>query len=242
MIVSAVALPTVVLAREALHSRSLSGCWTAPGRPSQTACSSRPSERPSWLPSPRCGYARELAAAARPLSDILFVVIFAVPSTIVSVGLIGCGIDLASPVIVYGTDAMFILACWPAFFRSPRSSSQPLSSACRSLVGSGGRCRRRLARMVRRILLPQLRLGVAATWVVVFVLSFGELGGQHSDRAARQATLPIRVYTLIANAPPAQVAALALLQATVVLTPVGMLRVARIAPTVGGTLTASALQ
>lgn len=38
-----------------------------------------------------------------------------------------------------------------------------------------------------------------------------------------EATLPIRVYTLIANAPPAQVAALALLQAAVVLAPLAII-------------------
>jgi hypothetical protein len=35
--------------------------------------------------------------------------------------------------------------------------------------------------------------------------------------------LPIRIYTLVANAPPAQVAALALLQALVIFTPLAVL-------------------
>ena len=66
-------------------------------------------------------------------------------------------------------------------------------------------------RTMWRIVLPQLRLGLAAAWIVVFVLSFGELGASVLIAPPGESTLPIRIYTIIANAPPAQVAALALL-------------------------------
>ena len=52
-----------------------------------------------------------------------------------------------------------------------------------------------------------------AVWVVVFVLAFGELGASILVAPPGETTLPIRIYTLIANAPPSQVAALALVQA-----------------------------
>ena len=78
-------------------------------------------------------------------------------------------------------------------------------------------------RSVRLIVLPQLRVGLTAAWVVVFVLAFGELGASILVAPPGEATLPIRVYTLIANAPPADVAALALLQIVAIFTPVMLL-------------------
>ena len=78
-------------------------------------------------------------------------------------------------------------------------------------------------RTMRRIVLPQMRLGIAAAWVVAFVLAFGELGVSVLVAPPGEATLPIRIYTIIANTPASQVAALALLQALVIFAPVAVL-------------------
>jgi ABC-type spermidine/putrescine transport system permease subunit II len=74
-------------------------------------------------------------------------------------------------------------------------------------------------RTIGGIVLPQMRSGIAAAWVVAFVLAFGELGVSILVAPPGEATLPIRVYTMIANAPSSQVAALALFQALVIFTP-----------------------
>ena len=50
-------------------------------------------------------------------------------------------------------------------------------------------------RTVRGIVLPQLRVGVAGAWVVAFVLAFGELGASILVAPPGEATLPIRIYT-----------------------------------------------
>jgi ABC-type spermidine/putrescine transport system permease subunit II len=73
------------------------------------------------------------------------------------------------------------------------------------------------------VVLPQIRLGLLAAWVIVFILAFGELGASVLVTPPGESTLPIRTYTLIANAPPSQVAALALLQAAVVFCPLAVL-------------------
>jgi iron(III) transport system permease protein len=226
VIVSAVALPTVVLAREALQSRSLSALLDGSGEAiANSVLFSAVGATIVVAVATVLGYARARARGrSATLSDILFVVIFAVPSTIVGVGLIGVWNRPGIAGSVYGTDAMFILAYLARFLPvaalilAAAVRYVPISHEEAAAVAGAG-----WLRMVRRILLPQLRLGVAATWVVVFVLSFGELGASILIAPPGEATLPIRVYTLIANAPPAQVAALALLQATVILTPVGML-------------------
>ena len=78
-------------------------------------------------------------------------------------------------------------------------------------------------RTIRGIVLPQMRFGIAAAWVVGFVLAFGELGVSVLVAPPGETTLPIRVYTIIANTPASQVAALALLQALVIFAPVAAL-------------------
>jgi iron(III) transport system permease protein len=74
-------------------------------------------------------------------------------------------------------------------------------------------------RTMWRIVLPQMRLGLSAAWVIVFILAFGELGVSILVAPPGDATVPIRVYTIIANTPPSHVAALALLQTAVILVP-----------------------
>jgi iron(III) transport system permease protein len=61
---------------------------------------------------------------------------------------------------------------------------------------------------------------VAAAWVVAFVLAFGELGASILVVPPGEATLPIRIYTIIANTPSSNVAMLALLQSAVIFVPV----------------------
>jgi ABC-type spermidine/putrescine transport system permease subunit II len=77
-----------------------------------------------------------------------------------------------------------------------------------------------------RIVVPQIRLGLLTAWVIAFVLAFGELGVSILIAPAGEATLPIRIYTIIANTSPSHVAALALLQTTVILSPLALLALA----------------
>jgi ABC-type spermidine/putrescine transport system permease subunit II len=81
-------------------------------------------------------------------------------------------------------------------------------------------------RTMIRIVLPQIRLGLLSAWVVAFVLAFGELGVSILVAPPGETTLPIRIYTIIANTPPSHVAALALLQTAVILSPLAMLGMA----------------
>ena len=171
------------------------------------------------------GYAR--ARAAGPigrLADVLFVAVFAAPSTVVSVGLIGLWNRPGPLGMVYGTDVMLLLGYMARFLpvaalvvaASTRAVSSSQEEAA-SIAGSGW------LRTMWRIVLPQIRLGSAVAWVIVFVLAFGELGVSIMVAPPGEATLPIRVYTIIANTPASHVAALALLQAAVVFVPLAVL-------------------
>ena len=173
-----------------------------------------------WL-----GYARaRLGGRLGQSIDMLFIVLFAVPSTIVGVGLIGLWNRSAPFGELYGTDAMLVLGYLARFIPvtalALAASTQyvPVSHEQAAAVSGAG-----WLRTMWRIVLPQMRLGLAAAWIIAFVLVFGELGVSILVAPPGEATLPIRVYTIIANTPSSHVAALALLQTAVVFVPLAAL-------------------
>ncbi len=224
----ALGLPVIVLAREALRAESLPAI--VEGSASAIANSLRLATIGAtavvglamWL-----GYAR--ARARGPFgqfADIVYVVAFAVPSTIVGVGLIGLWNRPGVIGTFYGTDVMFVLGYLARFVPVAALAIAgtiryvPVSHEEAAAVSGAG-----WLRTVTRIVLPQIRLGLLIAWVIAFVLAFGELGVSILVAPPGEATLPIRIYTIIANTPPSHVAALALLQTAVILSPLAMLAV-----------------
>ena len=221
-----VALPVVVLVREALNVRSVSASLAGAGEAiANSLILSAIGATAAVAVAAGLGYARGRARERFANHvDTLFVVLFAVPSTIVGVGLIGLWNRPGVLGTVYGTDAMFVLAYLARFvpvaalILSTAVRYVPISHEEAAAAAGAG-----WLRTMYRIVLPQLRLALAAAWIVVFVLAFGELGASVLIAPPGESTLPIRIYTIIANTPPAQVAALALLQAVVALTPLMVL-------------------
>jgi iron(III) transport system permease protein len=173
-----------------------------------------------WL-----GYARARSVGRlRQGVDILFVVLFAVPSTIVGVGLIGLWNRSGPFSALYGTSAMLVLGYLARFIPITALALAasiryvPVSHEEAAAVSGAG-----WLRTMWRIVLPQIRLGLAAAWVIAFVLVFGELGVSILVAPPGEATLPIRVYTIVANTPSSHVAALALLQTAVIFVPLAAL-------------------
>jgi iron(III) transport system permease protein len=173
-----------------------------------------------WL-----GYARARAGGqVGRAADILFIVMFAVPSTIVGVGLIGLWNRPGLLGAVYGTDSMLLLGYLARFVPiaalalAASTRHVPVSHEEASSVSGAG-----WIRTMRGIVLPQIRLALAASWVIVFVLAFGELGVSILVAPPGETTLPIRIYTIIANTPSSNVAALALLQTAVIFVPLAAL-------------------
>jgi iron(III) transport system permease protein len=171
------------------------------------------------------GYARARSKRrAGLLMDVLYIAMFSVPSTIVGVGLIGVWNRPGPLGAAYGTDFMLVLAYVARFL--PVAALMvaagiryvPIShEESAALAGAGWLTTQ------RRVVLPQIRLALLACWVVTFILAFGDLGASVLVAPPGEATLPIRVYTLIANAPPSQVAVLALLQIVVAVVPLAVL-------------------
>jgi iron(III) transport system permease protein len=219
-------IPLVVLIREALGAESLKAVFQGSSEAIvnslllATIGATAVVIVAAWL-----GYARARAGArVGRVADALFVVVFAVPSTIVGVGLIGLWNRPGVFAAIYGTDAMFTLGYLARFVPvatlviAAATRYVPMSHEEAASVSGAG-----WLRTMTRIVVPQIRLGLVTAWVIAFVLAFGELGVSVLIAPPGEATLPIRIYTIIANTPPSHVAALALLQTSVILIPVALL-------------------
>jgi len=228
MLVVAIALviPLLVLGREALGVRSVSavvgGSRDAITNSLVLAATGATAVAglAVWI-----GYARARARSrVGQLADVLLVVLFALPSTVVGVGLIGLWNRPGPMGAVYGTDVMILLAYLarlvPVAALALAASVRlvPVSQEEAAAVSGAG-----WLRTMTLIVFPQIRLGLVAAWIVAFILAFGELGATILVAPPGEATLPIRTYTLIANAPSSQVAALALLQTAVIFVPLALL-------------------
>lgn len=154
------------------------------------------------------------------LADLVFIVLFAAPSTVIGVGLIGLwnrpgplGEIYRSPlIIVVAYLARFVAVAALILAAAVRQVPASLEEAA-EVAGAGW------PRAFARIVFPQITGATAAALVVSFIFAFGELGATVLVAPPGESTLPVRVYTLIANAPSSQVASLALMQASIVLIP-----------------------
>jgi iron(III) transport system permease protein len=222
VIAMALALPMLVLIRQALGARSFA---TAIGSIDAIVNSLLLAAVGATLivPIAVClGYAQARASrGVRRATQLLVVVLFAVPSTIIGVGLIGLWNRPGPLGVLYGTDAMLLLAYLARFVPVATlilaAATQTVSVSQEEASAASGVG---WLRAVRGIVLPQLRVGVGAAWVVAFVLAFGELGASILVAPPGEATLPILIYTIIANTPSSNVAMLALLQSAVIFVPV----------------------
>lgn len=222
----ALVLPLAVLIGQAAGTRSLSVVFSGSGRAIAnslllaTIGATLVVGVALWL-----GYARARARGRLGQgADVLFIVMFAVPSTIVGVGLIGLWNRAGLLGTIYGTDGMLLLGYLARFVPvaalalAASTRYVPVSHEEASAVSGAG-----WLRTMWRIVLPQMRLALAASWLIVFVLAFGELGVSILVAPPGETTLPIRIYTIIANTPASHVAALALLQTAVIFVPLAAL-------------------
>jgi ABC-type Fe3+ transport system permease subunit len=226
VVLVALGLPTAILLSEAFGARSTTAAFTGSGRAIANSLTLSAAGATVvvavgvWL-----GYARARARrAVGHVADVLLVVLFAIPSTVVGVGLIGLWNRPGWLGLAYATDVMFLLAYLARFLPvavlilAASARYVPASHEEAAAVNGAG-----WLRTMARIVLPQARLGLQTAWVITFVLAFGELGVSILVAPPGESTLPIRIYTIIANTPSSIVASLALLQTLVIFAPLGVL-------------------
>lgn len=222
VILTALLLPLTALSLEAARSTSISSVLRGSGDAVMTSLLSAAAGATAvTVPAAVLGYARARAAPRTGAAlDVLWLILFAVPSTVVGVGLIGVWNRPGLLGALYGTDAMLVLGYLARFtpvaalilgatIRSVATSQEEAAA----IAGASWK------RTMFRIVLPQVSPGLAAVWLIAFVLAFGEVGTSILVAPPGESTLPIRVYTLTANAPPGLTATLALFQSAVVLAP-----------------------
>lgn len=182
------------------------------------------------------GYARA-RMQSRPVAqlfDLLFITLFAVPGTVVGVGLIGLWNRPGLAETVYTSPLIIVLAYLARF--APVAAllvaagvrQMPISLEEAAAVAGAS-----WWRSFTRIVLPNLKTSLAAAWVVTFVFAFGEIGATILVAPPGESTLPVRVYTLSANTSASNVAALALTQVFIAVLPLALLFVV---PPSGGRL------
>jgi iron(III) transport system permease protein len=172
------------------------------------------------------GYARARVKSRRSghLADLLFIALFAVPGTVVGVGLISLWNRPGMAGAVYTSPLIIVIAYLARFtpvaalLLAAGVRQIPVSFEEAAAVAGAG-----WGRTFARIVLPNLKTSLAATWVVAFIFAFGEIGATILVAPPGESTLPVRVYTLIANTPSGNVAALALAQAVIALLPLSLL-------------------
>jgi len=166
------------------------------------------------------GYGRaRMRRRASWMVDLSLIVAFAVPSTVIGVGLIGLWNRPGLIGEIYGSRLIIVIAYLarliPVSALILAASARQVPAALEEAAEVAGA---KWMSVFARIVIPQMRAGIVAAWVVSFILAFGELGATVLVAPPGQATLPVHIYTLIANAPSGEVAALALMQSTVVIT------------------------
>ncbi len=159
---------------------------------------------------------------AAQLFDLLFITLFAVPGTVVGVGLIGLW-NRPGTAAIYTSPLIIVLAYLTRFapvaalLLAAGMRQMPISLEEAAAVSGAS-----WWRSFTRIVLPNLKSSLAAAWAVVFIFAFGEIGATILVAPPGEATLPVRLYTLIANTSASNVAALALTQVLIAVLPLAL--------------------
>jgi iron(III) transport system permease protein len=171
------------------------------------------------------GYgAARLKVRARGIAELIILACFALPGTVVAIGLIGLWNRPGTVGYIYKSMAIIVVACAARFLPV---ATLILGAGVRQIPGSSEEAAEVFGsgwfRIFGRIVIPQMRGAILAAWVIVFIFSFGELASTILIAPPGESTLPVRIYTLLANTTSNQVAALALMQAVIVLAPMVLL-------------------
>jgi iron(III) transport system permease protein len=216
------ALPVAAIAREAFRADSMAAVIEGSRAAVVNSLAAATIGATAITATAVClGYARArtLAAGAAAV-DVLWIVLFTVPSTVVGIGLIGVWNRPSPWGWFYGTGAMLVIGYLARFLPvAALAAAAAIRSVPASQEEAAAVSGSRWLRTMAQIVVPQIRLGLLAVWVITLILAFGEVGTSILVAPPGESTLPIRVYTMTANAAPGQIATLALFQSLVILGP-----------------------
>ncbi len=142
--------------------------------------------------------------------DSMTLLSFALPGAVIGVGLIALW-NRPSTEFIYGSAAMVILAYLAQYTVLTSRivlvalENVPLSlEEAAAMTGAPWRVR------IKRIVLPSVLPGVLVAWLIGFIFCLRDLGASMLVYPAGEETLPIAIYSLMANGAPNLIAALCL--------------------------------
>jgi iron(III) transport system permease protein len=143
--------------------------------------------------------------------DTALLLLFAAPGTVLGVGLILVW-NRAGFGWLYGSTAIVVLG-WIAHFTplATRAVGIALRALPRGLEEAARLARASWGRTVVRVLVPAVSSALAGAWLLAFIFCLRDLDLAITIYPPGAETLPVRVYTLMANSPEPVVAALAVL-------------------------------
>jgi len=155
--------------------------------------------------------------------DSLTIFLFALPSTVIGIGLISLW-NTPWTNFIYSTPIIIIIGYLVKYTAlTSRISVNQLAQIPASMeeaarvVGAGW------FRRIIFIVAPLVRRGLLASWLVGYIFSLRDTGITMLVYPAGHETLPVRIFTLMANGSPQLIAALCMVMITATLLPVGIL-------------------
>jgi len=154
--------------------------------------------------------------------DSLSIFLFALPSTVIGIGLISLW-NTSWTNIIYATPAIIILGYLAKYTAlSSRITVTQLAQIPASMEEAAQVAGAGWFRRVVFIVIPLARRGLLASWLVAYIFSLRDTGITMLVYPAGHETLPVRIFTLMANGSPELIAALCIVMISTTLLPVGI--------------------
>lgn len=167
------------------------------------------------------GYAVERAHAHA--IDLVTMLLFAAPATIIGIGLIKFWNAPLFSGIVYNTPVVIIIGFFVRFLiLTERIFASALAQIPISFEQSARIEGASAFQLARYVIMPLLRPAFVTAWILAFIFCFGELTTTIIVYPAGGATLPISLYTIMANSPETLTASMSLLLVLPILFAVGV--------------------
>ena len=149
--------------------------------------------------------------------DTLTLLLFTLPGTVIGVGLISLWNRPATG-FVYATAAIVILAYLAQYTAlTSRIMMATLGRIPQSLDEAAQMAGAPWLARVIHVVIPAALPGIIAAWLIGFIFCLRDLGASMLVYPPGQDTLPVRIYTLMANGAPSLIAALCVILVSVTL-------------------------
>jgi len=170
------------------------------------------------------GYLLERKALRFPYAaDSLAIFLFALPGTVIGIGLISLWNTQATNFIYASTTIILFgyIAQYTAL--GERIAAATLSQIPHSMEEAAQIAGAHWFRRLFHVLMPLAKRGIIAVWLVGFIFCLRDLGITMMVYPPDHDTLPVRIFTLMANSPEEVISALCIVMIAITLLPLGLL-------------------